>query len=225
MLGMGSGGGHMNDEAWGLPVALFGPYSNTISDVDNKIRYGTVDVGYDWWRGEGFRAAPFVGFSYFRQEMDVDGCRQIANPNSDCATPIPASVLALTEADTWRAMRLGTAVDFALAPRLTLSGEAAYLPFVSFTGTDDHVLRDILSPEDGQGIGVQLEAMLKYAITDALSVGVGGRYWSMWSTSGDVNFGDVGLFVPMQYKVEQAVLLVQGSYRFGAASPAPVPPK
>jgi hypothetical protein len=134
-------------------------------------------------------------------------------------------VLALTEADTWRAMRLGTAVDFALAPRLTLSGEAAYLPFVSFTGTDDHVLRDILSPEDGQGIGVQLEAMLKYAITDALSVGVGGRYWSMWTTSGDVNFGDVGLFVPMQYKVEQAALLVQGTYTFGAAPLAPVPSK
>ena len=43
----------MNDEDWGLPFALFVPYSNTISDVDNKIRYATVDVGYDWWRGDG----------------------------------------------------------------------------------------------------------------------------------------------------------------------------
>ena len=130
----------------------------------------------------------------------------------------------MTESDTWQALRLGTAVDFALAPRLTLSGEAAYLPFVSFEGTDDHVLRQILSPEDGQGIGVQLEAMLTYAITDALSVGVGGRYWSMWTTSGDVNFGGAGLFVPMAYKMEQAALLVQGTYRFGAA-PAPAPLK
>ena len=89
VLGTGSGGGHMNDEDWGLPFALFVPYSNTISDVDNKIRYGTVDVGYDWWRGEGFRAAPFIGYSYFKQEMDVLGCRQIANPNSDCVPADP----------------------------------------------------------------------------------------------------------------------------------------
>ena len=226
VLGTGSGGGHMNDEDWALPFALFVPYSNTISDVDNKIHYGTIDVGYAWWRGEGFRAAPFVGYSYFRQEMDVFGCRQIANPNSDCVPPIPTSVLALTETDTWRALRLGTAVDFSLAPRLKLSGEAAYLPYVSFTGTDDHVLRQLLSPEDGQGIGVQLEAMLTYAITDALRVGVGGRYWSMWTTSGDVNFGGAGIFVPMQYKVEQAAVLVQGSYTFGAApDAAPVPLK
>ena len=97
---------------------------------------------------------------------------------------------------------------------------------MSFEGTDDHVLRQLLSPEDGQGIGVQLEAMLTYAITDALSVGVGGRYWSMWTTSGDVNFGGAGLFVPMAYKVEQAAVLVQGSYTFGAASaPEPAPLK
>jgi opacity protein-like surface antigen len=219
MLGAGSGGGHMNDEDWGVGgvFPLFVPYSNTLSDVDNDIRYGTVDVGYDWWRGEGFRAAPFIGYSYLRQVMDVYGCRQIANQNSDCVPPVPASVLAITESDTWQALRLGTAVDFALAPRLTLSGEAAYLPFVSFAGTDDHILRGLLSPEDGQGIGVQLEAMLTYAITDAWSVGVGGRYWAMWTTSGDVNFGGTGQFVPMEYRVEQAAVLVQGTYRFGTA--------
>jgi len=56
-----------------------------------------------------------------------------------------------------------------------------------------------LSPEDGEGIGVQLEAMLSYVVTDAFSLGIGGRYWSMWTTSGDVNFGGTGVIVPMRY--------------------------
>jgi len=55
--------------------------------------------------------------------------------------------------------------------------------------------------------------VLSYAVTEALSVGVGGRYWSMRTTSGDVNFGGVEI-VPMRYAAEQAHLLVQGSYKF-----------
>ena len=86
----------------------------------------------------------------------------------------------------------GLAVDVQLVPRLSLSGEAAYLPYVRFTGTDNHVLRSLVSPESGDGFGVQLEAMLSYAVTDALSIGVGGRYWSMRTTKGDVNFGGEG---------------------------------
>jgi opacity protein-like surface antigen/outer membrane protease len=223
VLGAGSGGGHMNDEDWGLPsppFAAFVPYSNTLSDVNDRIRYAIVDVGYDWWRGANYKVTPFVGWSYFQQDMKGLGCRQIANPNSDCAHAIPTSVLGITEYDTWNALRLGLAVDLPLAPRLSLSAEAAYLPYVTFNGTDDHVLRSLLSPEDGNGTGVQLEGMLSYAVTDALSLGVGGRYWAMWTTSGNVNFGGTGEFVPMRYAAEQAHLLVQGSYKLDMP-PAP----
>ncbi len=215
-----SGGGHMNDEDWGLPsppFPAFVPYSNTLSDVDDRIRYAIVDVGYDWWRWADYKVTPFIGWSYFQQHMKGLGCRQIANGNSDCTTPIPTSVLGITEYDTWNALRLGLAVQLPLAPRLSLSAEAAYLPYVSFSGTDNHVLRMLVSPEDGHGVGAQLEAMLSYAITDALSVGAGGRYWSMWTTSGDVNFGGTGTIIPMRYAAEQAHFLVQGSYKFGFA--------
>lgn len=220
VVGAGTGKGHMNDEDWGLPsppFAAFVPYSNTLSDVDETVRYAIVDLGYNWWRGARYTIAPFVGYSYFRQEMKGLGCRQIANPNSDCATPVPTSVLGITEYDTWQSLRLGTAVEFALTQRLGLSGEAAYLPYVHFEGTDNHVLRQLLSPEDGHGIGVQLEAMLSYALTDALKIGVGGRYWSMWTTSGEVNFGGTGTIVPMRYAAEQAAVMVQGSYTFTMA--------
>ena len=228
IVGAGTGSGKLNDEDWGLPsppFAAFVPYSNTLSDVDDDIRYVIVDVGYDWWRGAGYRVTPFVGYSHFRQNMSGYGCAQIANPNSDCVPAIPTSVLGITEHDRWNGLRLGTAVEVPIVPRLSLEAEAAYLPYVRFTGTDTHVLRSLVSPEDGDGVGIQLEAMLSYAVTEALSVGVGGRYWSMWTTSGNVNFGGTGAFVPMRYAAEQAHLLVEGTYRFDLGERARQPLK
>ncbi|MGE0035221.1 MAG: hypothetical protein AB7S93_06265 [Xanthobacteraceae bacterium] len=42
-------------------------------------------------------------------------------------------------------------------------------------------MSDDQSPETGKGRGVQLEAVVSYDITPAFSVGVGGRYWAMWT--------------------------------------------
>jgi len=111
-------------------------------------------------------------------------------------------------------MRLGMVADLALAPRLKFTGEAAYLPFVSFKGSDDHVLRNLYSPELGDGLGVQLEGILSYGLTDWLNIGVGARYWSMWTNTGTVDFGNSNTVVPMRYAAEQAALFVQGSYTF-----------
>jgi hypothetical protein len=49
-----------------------------------------------------------------------------------------------------------------------------------------------------------------------LSLGIGGRYWSMWTRSGTVNFGGTGTIVPRRYAAEQVHLVVQGTYTFGA---------
>jgi len=217
LIGYGSGNnGHMNDEDWFFP---FGPnfvaYSNTLSSVDDRIAYGTVDVGYDWWRGPGYKVASFVGYNVLSQNMKAFGCTQIASPLSDCVPPIPTSVLGITEKDTWQSVRLGTAADFFVAPRVKVSADAAYLPYVWFEGTDNHVLRSLVSPEDGHGQGVQLDLMVSYAFTDQFSLGVGGRYWAMWTTSGETNFGGSGFMVPQRFAVEQAAVLVQGSYKFG----------
>ncbi|MDP1908658.1 MAG: porin family protein, partial [Hyphomicrobium sp.] len=72
----------------------------------------------------------------------------------------------------------------------------------------------LLSPEQGNATGAQLEVTLAYAVTDQLSIGVGARYWAMWTSDGTVDFGGTGTIVPMRYSVEQAALLVQGSYTF-----------
>ncbi|MGH6735546.1 MAG: outer membrane beta-barrel protein [Methyloceanibacter sp.] len=221
LVGGATSGGKLNDEDWALPFpTAFVPYSNTLSRVDNDIDYGIIDAGYDVWRGAGYSVAPFIGYSRFEQDMTGIGCVQLANRFSDCVPSLPNNLRAITEDDTWEALRLGAVADVTITPRVNLTAEAAYLPYVKFRGVDDHLLRNLVSPEHGEGTGVQLEAALSYAVTDALSLGVGGRYWSMWTTSGNVNFGGTGTIVPMRYAAEQAHLLVQGSYKFGFA-PAP----
>lgn len=216
-VGKGSGSGKLNDEDWAIPFpGAFVPYSNTLSGVDDEIRYAVIDFGYDVWRDTKFRVTPFVGYGYFRQVMLGLGCTQIANPNSDCNPPIPVGIEAISETDTWRALRLGIAGDMQIFPGLTLSADAAYLPAVTFSGIDDHVLRDLISPESASGTGAQLELLLSYAVTERLRLGVGGRYWTMWTSDGTVDFGGVE-FVPMRYAVEQAALLVQCSYTFDDA--------
>jgi hypothetical protein len=212
-VGKGTGAGKLNDEDWGLPFATFVPYSNTWSAVSDKIRYGVIDVGYDVWRDAGLRLAPFVGYSVFHQVMTGYGCVQLANPNSDCGNPISTSVEVISEDDEWHAARIGIAADLQIFSGVTLSADAAYLPYVRITGTDDHVLRDLLSPERANGTGTQLELILKYAVTEQLSLGIGGRYWAMWTPDGIVDFGGEEI-VPMRFNVEQAALLFQGSYTF-----------
>jgi opacity protein-like surface antigen len=218
LLGLGSGGGSMNDEDW---LFAFGPsiiaYSNTVSNVDDRIRYGTIDAGYDWLRGPGYRIAPFVGYNVLRQDMKALGCTQIANASSDCVPPIPTSVLGITEDDTWKSLRLGMAADFKVLPGVKISADAAYLPYVWLDGTDNHVLRALVSPEDGHGTGVQLELTLSAAITDQFSIGVGGRYWAMWTTTGSTDFGGAGINVPTRFAAEQAAVTLQASYKFGEA--------
>ena len=221
VIGAGSGGspGTMHDEDWGLQHAVYIPYSNTVSDSGYDLHYLIADAGYDIWRTEATKIALFGGYSYFKQYLKSFGCKQIADPHSDCSgrDEVATTVLGLTDTDTWRALRLGAVVDTLLAPGLKLTGEVAYLPYVKDTAVNDHLLKHETSPEWGDGSGVQLETTLSYAVTHELSLGIGARYWSMWATGAT---DKSGLIIPMHFAAEQAALLLQGSYTFDSA-PSP----
>jgi hypothetical protein len=184
--------GKLHDEDWAISDEfgnVVAPYSNTVSDpVNGTIGYGTADIGYNFLRGAGFKVGGFVGYDYFSENKSAYGCTQIANRNSDCATPIPNSVLGITENDKWNSVRIGLNGVVTLWDRVQLTGDAAWLPYVSFTGVDNHLLRgevaNTISPESGRGQGVQLETILSYSVTPALNIGAGGRYWAMWATTG-----------------------------------------
>ena len=90
----------------------------------------------------------------------------------------------ITETDKWDALRIGLAGDMWLTQGLKFAVDAAYLPYVRFSGFDNHWLRSLIINEQGKGSGIQLEAMLSYYFTEKFSLGLGARYWSLWTSSG-----------------------------------------
>jgi len=95
--------------------------------------------------------------------------------------------------------------------------EAAYLPYVHYLGQDDHG-PGAVSPQWGNGDGVQFEMILSYDLTDRFNVGVGSRYWAFWIPNGKTaNFanGGTGNIDAQTFSAEQAAVFVQVSYKFG----------
>jgi hypothetical protein len=94
-------------------------------------------------------------------------------------------------------------------------------------GLDSHWQRvpTAFYPQTGTSRGVQAELILTYLVTENIELGIGGRYWAMWTTSGSstcnggCNTNMVGVFTtspPFQYtaNAERFGTFVQMSYRF-----------
>jgi opacity protein-like surface antigen len=219
-VGSGSGNhGHMNDEDWGLQQPLGNPvaasvfaYQNSLADASSKIRYFTVDAGYDVFRQPDYRLTVFAGYSSFKQYLVTPKTMSYVmySPASSVET------LGLGQDNIWQALRVGAAADIVLVPRLHLGVEAAYLPYVRYRGQDDHG-PGAMSPQWGNGDGVQLEAMLSYDLTDRFNVGIGGRYWAYWVPKGltaNYSSGGTGQVGDQTFSAEQAAAFVQASYKF-----------
>ncbi|MBS0547297.1 MAG: outer membrane beta-barrel protein [Proteobacteria bacterium] len=207
--------GTMYDEDWALPNTLAAEpsgYEITQSDVNGTMNYLTVDVGYDVLRGRDHKVGLFVGYNRYHTVLNTLGCAQLVSPGSGvCYPTIANNVNAITETDTWNSLRLGVAADVELAKRLKLGIDLAYLPYVHVESLDEHKLRSLNFPTNGTGNGVQAEILLSYALTDAFNVGVGGRYWSMWTANGYLT--DSSSYVMLE--TQRYGVFVQGSYRFG----------
>jgi opacity protein-like surface antigen len=201
-------------------------YNNTYSTNTGSINYAVVDLGYDVLRSANFKVGPFVGYTVFNQYIFKSGCQQIANPIGNCATPAPSSQLLGLEDMTWQALRVGLSGQVSLTDRLKLTSDVAYLPYVTYSWRDDHLERNLEWDMYGRGIGVQAQSVLSYDLTDQLSIGVGGRYWAMWSTSAQrVYIPSIpGGPQPNRNSVDLTGVFVQAAYRFdpdhaGAANP------
>jgi len=225
-----TGRGNNNDEDSFVPVNNnVPPYTNSYSPkIDGGIAYAVADLGYDFIRTRNTKFGAFAGYFYFNQLMNRYNCFQIANSNfkGSCEppeeTPTPPNVVRFQELDTWQAMRVGLSSESMLTDRLKLSVDAAYLPYVNFDGLDNHFRNPILPTLEFAhgGQGAQVEALLSYYLTDRFAVGIGGRYWTMWTTNGQLRaFQGNTAFPPRLYRaaVEQAGAFVQASYAFGAA--------
>jgi hypothetical protein len=157
----------------------------TGSTVSGWLNYAVADVGFNVTHHLDYKVGPFVGYSYFHQTMNAFGCTQLVTPGSVCSPPSPASQPGITQEDTWQALRVGFSAAAQIWDRFAINGDVAYLPYAQFTGLDTHWQRAPVAyfPQDGTGRGVQAELILTYRITENLNVGVGGRYWAIWSTN------------------------------------------
>ena len=221
IVGVGRGSdGEIYDEDWGLGSGST-PYQITKSNVSSSLNYFTLDGGYDWLRTDTFRVASFVGYNYFSYKMNALGCTFNNFAPPPVCGPEPPTLVFLQETDEWRSLRLGTSAELMLTPALKLTGDVAYLPYVSYQGIDNHPQREdakgtTRSPQNGVGTGVQVEGVLSYDITEQFSVGAGGRYWSMAVPQGLTNFFSSNEFTQERFSTEQAAVFVQGSYKFEA---------
>lgn len=213
-------GGHLNDEDWNPPTFTdLLLYSNASSGkVTGPLAYGTIDLGYNLLRGPGYKAGAFVGYNRYDDTMNAGGCVQIANPFGPCAADDvhPTSQTIISEKDTWDSLRVGAAAEMTLADRWKLSGDLAYVPYTKFTGVDHHLLfvPTEIFDESGHGHGVQAEAFLSYLVTDQFSVGVGGRYWAMWTTSASEMVVGSASRNDTTFRTDRLGVTLQASYKF-----------
>jgi opacity protein-like surface antigen len=217
--------GKQNDEDWG--VLGFVAYSNTLSNEGNgRLSYGTLDAGYDVLRGPGYKVGPFVGYNVFNQRTDTTGCVQIANPAFPCLAPGDNRLVG-TQDTRWESLRVGMSAETMLFDRVKISGDVAYLPWVGFTGRDNHLLRNQTTFFDqiaNAGHGVQAEAILSYLVTSNWTVGVGARYWAMWTTDGTFTCtgcgapGVTGAADAARYSTERYGVFLETSYKFDVPS-------
>jgi hypothetical protein len=111
---------------------------------------------------------------------------------------------------------------------LKLSAEAAWIPIAWLRAKDWHWLRigtdfNGPTPQDGDGFGVQLEAVLSYNFTPAFAVGVGARYSRIETkergatTHFEISSTAIGAQPQATtYITERYGAFLQGSYTFGA---------
>ncbi|MGE0039263.1 MAG: outer membrane protein [Xanthobacteraceae bacterium] len=214
-------GGKINDEDWGLEppgAAVHTGYSNTVGDASGNISYATVDAGYDVFRGPDYKVGVFAGYSVITSNQSSATCLQIALHASGICHP-PTYTFILGEYERWQSLRVGGNLDVMLTPRWRLVADVAYLPYVKFNGQDQHPHRPFIAEEWGTGVGTQVEAFVSYFVTPQFSLGAGGRYWAMWTTSGLACREPPQGNCPapeqnMQFKTDRFGLLFQAAYKW-----------
>lgn len=220
---LGAGGinsGHENDEDFPAGIA----YSNTLQSTSGHIGYATIDVGYNFLKAPGASVGAFVGYNYLMQQINEYGCAQLAGSNA-CAPPLASALLVGSNTDYFNSLRVGLASRVMLTDRVKLTADAAWVPLVTYSGVDDHLLRQLYEPlASHSGDGVMLEAMLDYAITPAWSVGVGGRYWAWNMNTGSDTFipltGGATTVEQARFSTDRYGVFAQTSYHWGDPAPA-----
>ncbi|MCP3477670.1 outer membrane beta-barrel protein (plasmid) [Bradyrhizobium sp. CCGUVB1N3] len=215
------------DEDWSLSYGYASAptaFEVTHSSVGkSSLSYATADIGFDVMHGPDYKLGPFIGYSYYHYYIGTEGCTQLVAPASGiCFPSAAANFVGTSESDTWHSFRAGIAGELRFWDRFKIGGDLALIPYGRLEGLDDHRARDHLTlfPTTGETRGLQAEFTLSYFATKDLSIGLGGRYWAMWTTSvtescnGCGGLGVVSPPGPGRFNTERFGGFLQASYRF-----------
>jgi opacity protein-like surface antigen len=227
-------GGRATDEDWGDATHEKQGFMVSNSTSSGWLNYAAGDVGYSVFQNGNYKVGPFVGYSYFRQNTNAIGCTFAVPAGQECnganKQPITSNQTILTQDETWQSLRVGASAVVRIWDRWGVNGDVAYLPYGQYSGQDIHWQRSPTSfyPQSATSRGVQAELILTYLVTDSLELGIGGRYWAMWTTSGSsscnggcdpdkpgVAFTNTPAFA-FTANAERFGGFVQASYRFGS---------
>jgi hypothetical protein len=164
--------------------------SDTTSTVNaDTLTYASIDLGADVWRFRNGRAGFFVGYQYWKEQVDASGLVSTVPP---VGRVLPDSLLVISNEVTWQSLRVGFAGAWNLSPPTRIKLDAALVPFAHVRAEDSHFLRQ--SPNDlgpvpnvhskGDGYGVQLDAELRHLVQRDWEIGAGLRYWWLRARDG-----------------------------------------
>jgi hypothetical protein len=209
--------GNLQDEDF-PPVIV--PYSSTNSDQrGGRLAYATIDAGWTW-RSETSKLGFFAGYNYFHQVVNAFGCTQTASNPFVCVPSIPSSSLVITDDANWNAIRLGFNGQWNFWGGFAFDLDFAWLPAAWLTGNDTHSFTVFKGPEHGSSgfSSVEIEALLRYRYF-GLSVGVGGRFWNIDTTTADID-PITGFGQTISVHSQRWGPFVQASYKFGELRPS-----
>jgi hypothetical protein len=230
--GTGLWNGTLKDEDFDLPPPDFtAPYSATTSQQKfGSLFYFNTDLGLNVMRGPDFRIGAFVGYHFLRETVQAYGCIQIALSPEICGSGgVPDTIKTISQVNNWNSLRVGMDAAFDIG-RFRFAVEGAWLPYVQMFGSDAHWLRidptnTVVGaftgpiPEDGNGWGYQLEAVLSYRVNEMLNLGIGARYWHM-ETSGHTHFeghvvGQTAFPQVLDWRVDNVGVFLQAALKLG----------
>jgi opacity protein-like surface antigen len=215
-------GGTLKDEDFPPDTS---PYSSTNSSMaDGSLTYGAIDVGYNALSTDWYKVGGFVGYTFQNDNYYAFGCTQTASNSDVCGanSGISGSNLTISDSFSWNAARLGISGSVKMPYGFTFSGNAAWLPVISFSDTNYHYLRmpgDFTGPLPGTGSGAtgfQLEGMFDYALGPNIDIGIGARYWSL-AAKGHINFQNVsadGTSQVADFNSQRLQAFLQTGYHF-----------
>ena len=142
-------GGKNTDEDWGAGTQNKTGFQVADGTTSGWLNYAAADIGYNVLRDWNYKFGPFVGYSYFRQNINTYGCNFSVPAGQACATNGQAATpeyTVLTEDETWQSFRVGVSAVATIWDRFGISGDVAYLPYSQYSGLDSHLFRGANHP-------------------------------------------------------------------------------